>query len=114
MASAPITHVKTPTGTGSLRLWLRLAASSALMALGVVALAVVILAFSQLGHLSATLAEAGLRFAFADSLVRGDMLRDLAFECSALWSLVMLVILWRRALRVVTSTQSPAGGQHGN
>ena len=92
-----------------------LAASSALMAIGVVVMAALAWVVLFVPHPSGTLGIAAIRFAFADSLLRRDMLEELAFGAALAWVVVTIAILWWRG-GVIASLLDPStsGGRHGN
>jgi hypothetical protein len=90
-------------------------AGSALMALGLVAVAAVVSAMLFIPHLVEAVALLGAHFFSADDLIRRDILHDLAFEAAFAWVLVFLTILfWRsRDLRHPIAL-TKEGGHHGH
>ncbi|MBA3895670.1 MAG: hypothetical protein H0X36_00710 [Sphingomonadaceae bacterium] len=104
-----------PLTAREMRQMVGLAASSALMAISVLAVFALGWALLFVRHLADFPAVTGARFAFADDLLRKDMLQDLAFETAIAWTLIFLAILWwpGGVFRALFNPSS-VGGQHGN
>ena len=104
----PIVRLQTAALLGEL-------ASAALMALGGMTLLGIIAALVLLGNLTGIIAEVGFRFAFADTWMRGDMLRDAVFEATVVWTLIFFAILWlRHGVAANSITKHTAGGHYGD
>ena len=94
---------------------MRSIAGSALMALGLVAVAAVVSAMLFIPHLVDAVALLGAHFFSADDLIRRDMLHDLAFEAAFAWVLAFLVILfWRGRSPRGPFNLTSEGCHHGN
>jgi hypothetical protein len=109
------TRCAEPLKALEIRQMVGLAASSALMAIGVLVVGALVWALLFVRHFADFLAVTGARFAFADDFLRKDMLQDLAFETAFAWTLIFLAILWWRGgvLRALFNPSS-VGGQHGS
>ena len=92
----------------------RLVFGTAVMALGLLTLGIVGACLLVVRDLPGALANAGLRFAFADNLIRRDFLETTAFEGLVLWTLLFLALLWWRTAALRRRTNQSTGGQHGN
>lgn len=92
-----------------------LGSSSALMAIGVVVVAALAWAAVFVPHPGSALAAAGLRFAFADALIRKDMLETAACEAVFAWVVVTIALAWwRGGVIAALFNPSPVGGRHGD
>lgn len=91
----------------------RLVLGTALMALGLLTIAGLCACLLVARDVPGALANAGLRFAFADNLIRRDFLETTAFEALVLWALVFLALLWQRTATLRHASNQFLGGQHG-
>ena len=94
--------------------FVRLVLGTALMAAGFLAVAAAVAVATLLRDVPGAIANAGLRFAFADVLVRRDFLETTAFEATVIWALVFMALLWCRSAARRHSTAQHTGGRHGD
>ena len=82
-----------PDGTAAMA---RMAISSALKAIGVLVVLLLVGVWLFVPHVSDSIARVGAGFAASDDGLRRDALRDLGFELTLAWALMFVAILWWR------------------
>ena len=85
-----------PIACASTTAMTRIALSSALMAIGVLVVLLLVGAWLFVPHVTDSIARVGAGFAASDNDLRRDALRDFGFELTLAWAVLFVAGLWWR------------------